>query len=138
MQVAGQAALPSQTYGAHAGFCPALPAGRIVQVPFALAPIEAAHTSQPPAQALSQQYPSTQRPVAQTASNPHAAPCGLVRTARVTALLSTPFVTAKTRWGPGTMGTLSARLAEAEVLDQAEVVAKYWASLSSRRRRTSG
>ena len=71
---------------------PALPAGRIVQVPFAVAPSAAEQTSHPPPQVVSQQYPSTQPPAvlhtrqfegtSQSALGSQAAP-GALRSAQV-------------------------------------------------------
>ena len=62
MQVIGHApALPPHTKGTQLGM-PLAPAGRYVQVPFALAPRPWAHTSQPPVQAALQQKPSLQKP----------------------------------------------------------------------------
>ncbi len=55
-QLSGHAGeTPLHTNGAHAGFAPAAPAARTVHVPAV-----ALHTSQPPAQTVLQQYPSTQ------------------------------------------------------------------------------
>jgi hypothetical protein len=62
-QLAGQIGPPPQTNGWQLGR-PAEPAGRLVQVPFCIAPSDPAQTSQAPEQALLQQKPSEQKPLA--------------------------------------------------------------------------
>jgi hypothetical protein len=65
LQVEGQAALdPLHRYGEQEGEEPPPPLATVVQVPLAEAPSAVEQASQPPAQALSQQKPSTQLPVA--------------------------------------------------------------------------
>ena len=73
-QPAGQAALtPSHTTGAQLG-TPALPLVRRVQVPLAVAPRAAAHTSQAPPHAALQQKPSEQKPEPHWAAREQHAP----------------------------------------------------------------
>jgi len=72
---AGQAAPPVHAYVPQV---PDVPAGRLVQVPSALAPSASLHALQPPRQALSQHTPSTQRPEAHCAPLLQAAPSASV------------------------------------------------------------
>jgi hypothetical protein len=71
VQLVRHAAVPLHTYGAHEGFAPGAPRGRSVHVPTIPG---ASHTSQPLAQAVLQQTPSTQLLLAQSEPAVHTWP----------------------------------------------------------------